>query len=54
MLEDVFQSGKMDQDLTAAGYPEQAEMREWVHDYFEWRATLRGIEDDFRNGELRQ
>ena len=54
MLEDVFQSGKMDKDLTAAGYPEQAEMREWVHDYFEWRATLRGIEDDFHNGELRQ
>ncbi|WP_339824578.1 hypothetical protein [uncultured Parasphingorhabdus sp.] len=54
MLEEVFQSGKMDKDLTAAGYPEHLEMREWVYNYFEWRGALRIIEDDFRNGELRQ
>ena len=54
ILEDHFQSGKMDRDLTAAGYPERAEMREWVYDYFEWRSALRGIEDDFHDGELRQ
>jgi hypothetical protein len=54
ILEDIFQSGKMDQDLTAAGYPEQAEMRKWVYDYFEWRGALRAIEDDSRSGELRR
>lgn len=54
ILEDVYQSGKMDKDLTAAGYPEHAEMRKWVYDYFEWRGALRAIEDDFRSGELRR
>ena len=54
MLEDVFQSGKLDEDLTAIGYPEHPEMREWAYGYFEWRGALRNIEDDFRNGELRQ
>lgn len=54
ILEDVFLSGKMDKDLTAAGYPEDKEIREWAYNYFEWRGTLWGIEDDFRNGELRQ
>ena len=53
-LEDIFLSGKLDADLTAAGYPEDRKTREWVYGYFEWRDSLRGIEDDFRHGELRQ
>ena len=54
MLEDIFQSGKLDKDLTAMGYPEHPDMREWAYGYFEWRGALRNIEDDFRNGELRR
>ncbi|MEP2104129.1 MAG: hypothetical protein ABJP02_13770 [Parasphingorhabdus sp.] len=54
MLEDVFLSGKMDKDLTAAGYPEDKELRELAYNYWEWRGALFGIEEDFRNGELRQ
>ncbi len=54
MLEDVFLSGKMDKDLTAAGYPEDKELRELAYNYWEWRGALYGIEEDFRNGELRQ
>lgn len=54
ILEDVFLSGKMDKDLTAAGYPEDEELRELVYNYWEWRGTLYGIEEDFRNGELRR
>ncbi|CAO1652663.1 hypothetical protein [Parasphingorhabdus sp. NYA22] len=54
ILEDVFLSGKMDRDLDAVGYPGDKKQREWVYDYFEWRGALRGIEDDFRFGELRQ
>lgn len=54
ILEDVFLSGKMDRDLDAAGYPGDKKQRQWVYDYFEWRGALRGIEDDFCFGELRQ
>ncbi len=54
MLEDVFLSGKMDKDLTEAGYPEDKELRELAYNYWEWRGALFGIEEDFRNGELRQ
>jgi hypothetical protein len=54
ILEDVFLSGKMDRDLDAAGYPGDEKQRQWVYDYFEWRGALRGIEDDFCFGELRQ
>ncbi|MFK7842065.1 MAG: hypothetical protein AB8B54_07360 [Sphingorhabdus sp.] len=54
MLKDIFHSGKMDEDLSAAGYPAADEMREWAYQYFEWRGTLAGIEDDFRNGRLRR
>ncbi len=54
MLEDVFLSGKMDEDLTAAGYPEDKKLRELAYNYWEWRGALYGIEEDFRNGELRQ
>lgn len=54
MLEDVFLSGKMDEDLTAAGYPEDKKLRELAYNYWEWRGALFGIEEDFRNGELRQ
>lgn len=54
MLEDVFLSGKMDEDLTTAGYPKGKELRELAYNYWEWRGALFGIEEDFRNGELRQ
>lgn len=54
ILKDVFLSGKMDKDLTAAGYPEDKELRELAYNYWEWRGTLWGIEEDFRNGELRR
>lgn len=54
MLEEAFQSGKMDKELTAMGYPEDKELRELVYNYWEWRGTLYGIQEDFRNGELRR
>lgn len=54
ILKDVFLSGKMDKDLTAAGYPEDKILRELAYNYWEWRGTLWGIEDDFRNGRLRR
>tara|TARA_R110002033_G_scaffold37063_2_gene75808 strand:- start:1083 stop:1631 length:549 start_codon:yes stop_codon:yes gene_type:complete len=53
-LKASYLSGKLDEDLTGAGYPEDRNMREWVYGYFEWRDGLRGIEDDFRRGQLRQ
>ncbi|WP_422344092.1 hypothetical protein [Parasphingorhabdus sp.] len=52
MLEDVFLSGKLDKDLSEAGYPEDKELRELVYNYWEWRGALFGIEQNFRNGEL--
>ncbi len=54
ILKDAFLSGKMDKALTAAGYPEDKELRELAYNYWEWRGALYSIEDDFRNGELRR
>lgn len=54
ILKEAFLSGKMDKELTAAGYPEDKELRELAYNYWEWRGALWGIEDDFRNGELRR
>ncbi|VWX56986.1 hypothetical protein [Sphingorhabdus sp. 109] len=52
LLEAAYRSGKVDRELTEAGYPEDPELRRLAHDYWEWRGTLRMIEDDFRNGIL--
>jgi len=53
ILEDVFLSGKMDADLTAAGYPENKEARELAYNYWEWRGALWDIEINFRDGSSR-
>lgn len=54
ILTEASRSGKMDKELTAAGYPEDEESRELAYHYWEWRGTLWGIEEDFRYGLLRR
>ncbi|MEL6876345.1 MAG: hypothetical protein AAGM33_12815, partial [Pseudomonadota bacterium] len=48
ILRHVYLSGKMDKDLTALGYPEDAESRELAYNYWEWRGALYDIEEEFR------